>query len=166
MVDTTLTLVMIAIVIVLVLVIGTIGLSSMLLIWFMRRGTRKNRAKKLAAGQAVAAPTKKKPTPPPPPPIFQEKTEPRGEIVPKGDQGSPFGFFDEDGAMVGQKPKPKVVPKQEQAATELFQRGAGAFDWLDRDDDSSDDEEGATEVFSQHHLDELEASEFNIEGDD
>ena len=58
----------------------------------------------------------------------------------------------------------KGAQPQEAAATELFQRGAQAFDWLNRDDDS-EEEEGATEVFSAHHLDELDA-EFDIGGED
>ena len=54
-------------------------------------------------------------------------------------------------------------PKEAAAATELFQRGAGAFDWLGQDDES-EEEEGATEVFSAHHLEEL--GEFTMGEDD
>lgn len=73
---------------------------------------------------------------------------------------APVSYFDDDLTGGGPTP-PKGMPGppgNEGAKTELFQRGAHSFDW---DDDSEEEEGGATEVFSAHHLD--DDGEFTIE---
>lgn len=61
--------------------------------------------------------------------------------------GPLLGFFDDE---------PSTRDSGRDTATELFQRGTHSFDW-----DEMEDDDGATEVFSSHHMDEL--GEFTIE---
>ena len=72
--------------------------------------------------------------------------------VPSGELSKPnlLGFFDDE----------TTGGASDNAATELFQRGAKAYEW----DDDDDDNEDATEVFSAHHAAEL-AGDFEIEDD-
>lgn len=68
---------------------------------------------------------------------------------------APVSYFDDDSTAVVMA-APKTT---EGAKTELFQRGAHSFTW---DEDSEEDEGGATEVFSAHHMEQEEGG-FNIE---
>lgn len=151
--------------------------------WRIRVGQRRKREAVAGAPSPESlAPTieARAPAPPPPPPakrtaqplssnapIAAKNTIPdadpteRMPLRPTGhpdEQTSPsqpdakplLGFFDDE----------TTGGASESAATELFQRGAKAFDWDDDDDDDYD----ATEVFSAHHATEL-AGEFEIEDD-
>lgn len=169
------------------LVVGLIALVAVFVFWRIRKG----RAAKAEPAQVARAPASAPPeasapaadplpAPPPPPPhaktaqpsappqampVIQpgEADEPTTRMPalrqsPEADpsqgaaMGAPkaLGFFDDDDYATGSG--------ADAARTELFQRGAQAFDW----DDEDDDEGGATEVFSAHHMDEL-GSDFTIE---
>ena len=98
--------------------------------------------------------------PPPPIPTEVQHDETRPVPVPPSvpppvpdhlSSGAPLlGFFDDELS---------TRDTGRDAATELFQRGAHSFNW-----DDDDEEDGATEVFSPHHVEEL--GEFTIEEDD
>ena len=140
--------------------VATFAGVATVLVWWIRRSGKKVKSATEPTG-ASTAPKTPVAAPPPPP---KDITPVVPSSPPAGDQKSPkpvaepghhplMGVFD-DG---------KAAQPREAASTELFQRGAGAFEWLDHDDDS-EEEEGATEVFSAHHLEEL--GEFNIKEDD
>lgn len=101
-----------------------------------------------------AVPGKDKPIPAQ---VQHDETRP----VPRGSEAPPvpahlsssgplLGFFDDE---------PSTRDSGRDAATELFQRGTHSFDW-----DEMEDDDGATEVFSSHHMDEI--GEFSIEEDE
>lgn len=131
----------------LLLMVGCLGLVAIVLFMMMRRRRSAAVAPRPAEARQPSAPLstgeRKLPKPPiaaapsatpPPPPSVPPPPPPLGGGL---GNGGLIGFFDDD------------AHGNDAAKTELFQRGAAAFDFPDDDDDPLEEGE-ATEIFSAH----------------
>ena len=132
----------------LLLFVALLAVLAVFVFWRVRVGQRRRQA--LAEEEVAPA----EPALPKPAPKWQDEDterEPTPDAPGTVEPGALIGFFDDE----RHAPPPRAP--QDAALTELFQRGAQAYEW----DDDSDEEEGATEVFSAHHDEEF--GDFSIE---